>query len=75
VGGTSRDAEGGRDVIVHTQRLRRPKAVVALIDHEFVPDPWGRDFCDARVDEDGQVRPCARRRAEHGGAQLREGSR
>ena len=36
--------------------------------HAFRPDPWGKDICDAKVDEDGRVRTCARSQAEHGDA-------
>lgn len=36
-----------------------------MIPHDFLPDSWGRDQCDRRIDDDGQVRACMRPRAEH----------
>jgi len=36
------------------------------IQHEFLPDTWGRDQCDRRVvDDDGRLRMCGRRRRDH----------
>lgn len=33
--------------------------------HAFTEHPWGKDLCDAKVDDSGQVRTCARPRALH----------
>lgn len=35
------------------------------IPHPFRDHPFGHDVCDAKVDEDGRVRTCARPRREH----------
>ncbi len=44
-----------------------------VTEHAFVPDPWGRDVCDATVaDPDGRTRTCCRRRREHGQAAAAE---
>jgi hypothetical protein len=45
---------------------RVPNETGSAIEHEFLPDTWGRDQCDRRVDEgDDQARMCGRPRREH----------
>jgi hypothetical protein len=39
--------------------------VTALLGHALRPDPFGRDTCDEKTEEDGRVRTCCRKRAEH----------
>lgn len=50
-----------------------PSAKVApalTLGHRYVQhERWQNDACDAKLDEDGQIRHCGRRRAEHEAAQ------
>ncbi len=36
-----------------------------VIEHLFIPDPFGRDVCDRKLDSDGRVSTCCRPRSEH----------
>lgn len=40
-------------------------SAVPLLQHDFLEHPWGKDICDKKLDDDGQVRTCTRPRWEH----------